>query len=194
MRVKAGCWTVRLPNLERYVAAGHLVAMAMVLFVALKLHAAEPYDTESELESRYGYLVIDTIVYRTTSNWRLDKTFVIDRLPIGRRTILVRLRAGSYHWQEIDVPYFDLPHRVDLADDERWVVTVKKQEINYAGTLIVGESRGSDSVSVRYINRSSEIVELLRENYTEHLQKYGITYSGRIPDKFFQLTPEGGTY
>lgn len=171
-----------------------IVARRIVILVALLSAAAfsaeDFFDTESSLPSRYGYLVIDTIVSRPTKNWRLNKEFAFESLPEGRQTIMIRLRAGSYHWKQVDVPYFDLPHQVDLTDDKRWSFTIERQKINYAGTLIVGDARSSDAVNVRYVNRSSEIARRLHELYPQHLATMAITFSGSYRDDYLDLVDD----
>ncbi len=152
--------------------------------------AADVNDTESELGKRYGYLVIDTIVGRPATNWQLSDGMIIKKLPLGRNTRLLRLREGNYRWEEIDVPYFDLPHRIDTADDSRWSFTVERQKINYAGTLIIDETRASDTVGVRFVNRSSEIVTRLREKYPEHVATLGVRFAGSYRDDYLALDSE----
>lgn len=149
--------------------------------------AADVYDTESELGTRYGYLVLDTLAGRPATNWQLSDGLVIKRLPLGRDTRLLRLREGNYRWEEIDVPYFDLPHRIDTSDDSRWSFTVERQKINYAGTLIIDETRASDAVGVRFVNRSSEIVARLREKYPEHVETLGVRFAGSYRDDYLAL-------
>jgi hypothetical protein len=161
-----------------------IVALLLATTVAM---AADVYDTDSELGKRYGYLVLDTIVGRPATNWQLSDGLVIKRLPLGRDTRLLRLREGSYRWEEIDVPYFDLPHRIDTSDDSRWSFTVKRQKINYAGTLIIDETRASDAVGVRFVNRSSEIVARLREKYPDHVAMLGVRFAGSYRDDYLAL-------
>jgi hypothetical protein len=165
----------------------------MRLLIALLLLAnvaevrADPYDTESPLPKRWGYLVVDTISGRAVTQWRLDRTLTIDRLPLGRQTVLIRLPAGSYQWQEINIPYFNLPYRIDLFDDKRWAFRVDAQKVNYAGTLIVHETRASDSAGVRFVNRSSEVVGLLEQKFPELLQQFNLQYSGYNRDDFLGM-------
>lgn len=160
-----------------------LVALLLPVFAG----AADPYDTESDLRRNHGYLVIDTIIARPVTRWRLTREFTIDRLPLGRQTLLVRLPEGRYQWQELSVPYFDLPHVYDTEDDRRWSFRIERQKINYAGTLIVDELRSKDAVGVRFINRSSEVGALLEENYASLLEQFGLVYSGWYRDDYLRL-------
>ena len=164
-----------------------LFLAALVIFGSVTLKAADHLDTESELPLRYGYLVIDTIVGRATTNWRLNQSLKFVNLPLGRRTKLIRLPVGNYQWQHIDLPHFDLPHRVDLTDDVRWSFTIKQRQINYVGTLIVNETRGSDSANVRFVNRSSDIVDRLNTQFPMQISRYGLTFSGSYRDDYFLL-------
>lgn len=165
----------------------------LTLLLPLRGIAADAYDTESELQSRWGYLVIDALVRRPVTNWQLNKDFTIDKLPLGRSVMLIRLKSGRYQWDEINVPYFDLPHRLDLADDRRWAFTIHARKINYAGTVVVGEIRSSDSVNVKMLNRTSEVVSLLREAYPAQMNTYELIYSGSSRDDFLDLMLERST-
>ena len=96
-----------------------------------------------EVSKRYGFLLVDSHVQRTVSAWTLSAQKIVPlRPPIGRQLKLIKLRPGKYSWKSISVPYFDLPHILDLQDDDRWSFTVERGVINYAGTLFVGEERG----------------------------------------------------
>lgn len=169
-------------------------AIAIIVSLLLPLTgdgAADPYDVISELQGKYGFLVLDTIVARPVTQWRLNRGFVVEQLPLGRQTILVRLPAGNYRWQELGVPYFDLPHRYDTSDDKRWSFRIERQKINYAGTLIVDEIRSSEAVGVRFINRSSEIRGLLEQLYPSQLTAFGVIYTGWYRDDFLSLGQNG---
>ena len=183
MVAKAGKLTAQYPKPDLM----KLVRVTVLLIATTVAMAADVNDTESELGTRYGYLVLDTIVGRPATNWQLSDGLVIKRLPLGRETRLLRLREGNYKWEEIDVPYFDLPHRIDTADDSRWSFTIKRQKINYAGTLIVDETRASDAVGVRFVNRSSEILARLREKYPAHVEALGVRFAGSYRDDYLAL-------
>lgn len=174
-------------NPHRLRPFGWLLLVLLLLPPGEAVPAEDAYDTESLLPSRYGYLAVDTIVGRTVTQWELSKDVVIDRLPLGESTILIRLRAGRYHWSSIDIPYFDLPHHVDLDDDDRWAFRIEPQKINYAGTLIVDPVRASDAVGVRFVNRSSQITGKLREAYPALLATLGVRWAGVERDDFLDL-------
>lgn len=149
--------------------------------------AADAAPEKFELDYKQGYVVIDTDVRRTVSDWRLEGKVSMGRLPIGRNIQLIKMRPGSYQWTEISVPHYDLPHNLDLSDDKRWAFKVERHKINYFGTLIVGEDRGSKSVDARLVNRTAEILEMLRDQFPEQTALYDIKYAGTARDDFLEL-------
>ena len=169
------------------------VLTALCLLAARPAPAADD-DVSSELNNRYGYLALDTMVERPVTNWRLSRSLAIDKVPEGRQLRLIRMRIGKYQWTEINVPYFNLPHRMDLSDDTRWAFEIHPRKINYAGTLVVGEQRSSDSVEVRFLNRTTEVLELLREKFPAQAEVFEVVYSGAARDDFleFMREPDAG--
>lgn len=164
--------------------------MAYVIAVtALLASSASADDGEEkiELDFKQGYVVIDTDVRRTVSDWQLEGKVSMGRLPIGRTIKLMPLRPGTYQWTEISVPYYDLPHALDLSDDPRWSFRVERHKINYFGSLVVGEDRGTKTVDARIVNRAAEVIELLREQYPEQMKLYELTYAGHTRDDFLAL-------
>ena len=156
--------------------------------VVLCLSAASAAEPESiKLDYKEGYVVIDTDVRRTVADWRLEGKVSMGELPLGRNLRLMPMKAGSYQWTEISVPYYNLPHALDLSDDQRWSFKVERHKINYFGTLIVAEDRGSDSVDARLVNRAAQVIELLMEQYPEHLALYQLQYAGSKRDDFIDL-------
>ncbi|MEL7536525.1 MAG: hypothetical protein AAFZ58_12250 [Pseudomonadota bacterium] len=137
-----------------------------------------------ELRYTQGYLLIDADIGRKTVNWKLNDEFAIDELPIGRTLRLVKLEKGKYQWQQISVPFFDLPHLLDVSDDSRWAFTIEGGRVNYVGTLIVGEVRETDNVDVRFVNRLSEVLDRFEAEFPEEAAQYELAYSGRHRDDF----------
>ena len=134
-----------------------------------------------------GLLLIDSAVARRVSAWRLEGRKVLVFEPVqGRQMHLIKLPRGAYRWLDIEVPYFNLPYRLSFEDEDRWAFQVQSQRINYAGSLQVGERRGTSSIDVRWINRTAEVYSLLREAHPELLSRYGLVYAGEHPDDFLQ--------
>jgi|GEM_PF-588773 len=138
----------------------------------------------TELKRRQGLVLIDTETYRRVSAWRLGTDLPTIRPQQGRRFALLTLPTGSYHWQNIDVPYFDLPYQRTLNREPQWGFQVKPGVLNYFGSLQVGKARGRASVDVRLLNRSAEVLKLLSEEHSHLLTKFPFVYSGNTPDEF----------
>lgn len=172
-----------------------LVLSILLLALALPAFAAkDAFTIEGELPRGYGYLVVDSDIARTVTNWHLSNGLTIDRLPLGQQTTLLRLPEGRYRWTSISVPYFNLPHEIDTGSSRQWQFTVARDVINYSGTLIVAEDRATDAAGVRFVNRSSEIVGRLRIKYPVLLKRYGLRFAGSYRDDFFTLIGEGDEY
>ena len=136
------------------------------------------------LPASHGYLLIDSDIGRKTTDWVLNDDLVVDELPLGRTLRLLKLEKGRYQWQRISVPYFDLPHRLDLSDDSRWGFRITSGRVNYVGTLIVDEVRATDNVDVRFVNRLSEVVERFQKEYPVEAAEYELVYSGLQRDDY----------
>jgi hypothetical protein len=160
-----------------------LLPCALLAFAVLA-QAASAEDEREPLKGRYGYLVVDSDVAAKVLGWKLSDLIVIDTLPLGRHLQLLKLKAGKYHWQELQVPYFNLPNELDVSDDERWFFTIERGKLNYAGTLIVGELRQARNVDVRFLNRSAEVLDLVRTRFPTEMERYGLIYSGSNADDF----------
>ncbi len=138
----------------------------------------------SELKTGQGLLLIDTHAKRRVSAWRLRKNQPVIVPGLGRRFRLLALPAGEYHWQSIEVPYFDLPYKSTLSDDARFGFNIHAGKLNYFGSLVVGEARSRGSIDVRLLNRSTEVLELLSQHQATLLEQLPLVYSGDIPDDF----------
>jgi len=158
--------------------------------VAFSASADDSLAVVEGLKKKQGYLLVHTDVGRKAANWKLNSQITIKALPLGEDFWLLVLRAGKYHWQEIDIPSFDLPHRFDVSDDPRWAFKIEPGVINYAGTLVVGEKRSQTDVSVRYLNRSAEIRAYVQENMPAEYARYGFVYAGLSDDRFLRVVNE----
>ncbi|MEM8982400.1 MAG: hypothetical protein AAGC71_05200 [Pseudomonadota bacterium] len=164
----------------------HVNRLGLVAALVVALTSSALADDVPNLLAGEGYLLIDADIGRKTVGWRLSKEIVVDEIPVGRSLRLIKLKRGTYQWQEISVPHFDLPHRVDLSDDSRWSFTIESNRINYAGTLIVGDVRQRENVNVWYVNRLSEVFARLAETYPDLLASHPLVYSGRYRDDFLE--------
>ncbi len=171
-----------------------LVAVLQVLPVAAENPVSWHNDFASvadTLKSNEALFLLDTLTEREGVSWHLtDKTVSPLKPPMGRQLRLVKLRVGKYAWGSVEVPYFDLPYRLSLADQKRWQFTVARDQLNYLGMQFVGETRATSSIDVRLINRTAEVRALLLENHPELLNRFELTYSGYYPDDFLRFVSE----
>jgi hypothetical protein len=183
----AGARGLRDLNAARSAIRGAMLAPLLLLALA-QVYAN---DAVPELGRNEGFVIIDTDVERRVTDWVLNANFRIQELPRERQLQIVRLRAGRYQWRELNVPHYDLPHRVDLGDDARWSFTVKPGTINYFGTLFVAPERGTNRVDVRLVNRSAEVYALMQTRFPAYLTQLPLRYTGWQEDAFLELIDAG---
>ena len=165
----------------------HVFFICTLLIGAMLLPSQGVAEQLPKLRRGYGYLVIDTEVYRPVSEWKLSSRVSIEDIQQGHHIRFVALKAGNYHWQSINVPHFDLPFRRDFTDEERWAFTIEAGKINYIGRLLVKEQRGTDYVDVRMLNRSVMTYQQLQQSHGEALASYPFVYSGYLQDDFIDF-------
>ena len=130
-----------------------------------------------------GYLLLDIESQRPIAELQLSSNFSIKDIQPGKTQKLIPLNAGSYQWQMLSAPHFDLPFRLKLSDDKRWSFIIKPGSINYIGHLIVMEQRGFRSIDARLVSRSTLADQTLLQLYPQAAQ-FPFRYAGYLRDDF----------
>ena len=170
------------------------ICLIFLFLLPLYLHAfsvkVSP-DTVKKLSNGQGYLLLDLNIKHPVSSIKFvrsdssrGKGVQVPSLPIGRHLMLLPIKKGTYQWDTINVPHYDLPFRVNVRDDERWSFEIQKKTINYIGQLIVEKDRGTRYVPVRWLNRAASSLEEIKEKYGDLLLKYPLAFSGHARDDF----------
>lgn len=105
----------------------------------------------------------------------------------GRHLLVLPFLEGGYSWQTVSVPHFDLPFRLYKSTDERWRFSIEKERVNYVGQLIVRRERGSNSASVRLVNRIAATRNTIEAELADQLAEYPMRYAGFNRDRYFEL-------
>ncbi len=189
-----------------YLIANRILLILLIATCVLLAPVASFADTTitahapAPLKKRNGYLIVDLDLQRDTGaitigRWRgspsaskrkLKTVAELGPLREGRHLYLLSLPEGEYAWSEINIPHYDLPHRVDLSQDERWSFSVRAQQLNYSGQLLVNEDRSSDTASVLLLNRIAYSLDDLRTTFPEAFAAYPLRSAGTYRDTFIE--------
>ena len=106
----------------------------------------------------------------------------------GTNYILIDLKAGNYTFDKV---MLDNYWRIWLDDEDYWTFEVMPNQISYVGHLEIAR-RGfwGGTTYAELVNRSSEALEFLEENYPTILANRSIAYGGPGDDSFFQFLGE----
>ncbi len=176
-----------------------VAAMTFAPFVALS-DSPPNVHAPVQLEKGHGYLIVDLKLARDTGTvtiGRLSKTnsrgkrrarTILELGPFseGRHFYLLSLPEGNYVWSEISVPHYDLPHRVDQTQDERWSFSVQADQLNYAGQLLVREGRSTDRVSIALLNRIASSLTELTAAFPDAFSIYPLRNASMHRDQFIE--------
>ena len=170
------------------------LALAASSSAASDIIWAGAFDGASEPTSkRRGYLLIDSDVALDSAWLRFEiETLAPIKLPKGRQLYLIERRPGKYDIDRVDLPHFNLPYQVNMHGRLKGL-RVRRGSITYGGTVLVGDARGANSVSVRLVNRSAEVYELLRTHYPNLLEQTPLTVDFDFPDDFLETVLRQGS-
>ncbi|WDE00598.1 hypothetical protein [Thalassomonas actiniarum] len=103
----------------------------------------------------------------------------------GTNYLLVDIEAGTY---TIDRLMLDNYWELVFDDEESWQFDVSADEISYVGHLeVVRRGHWYPRINIELVNRSSEALEFLEENYSNILMTNSVVYGGPGQDRFFEF-------
>lgn len=143
-----------------------------------------------------GYLLLGIDTNRDLKSIRLSGAASIELthkdISADADYILIQLPAGQYTFNKIDLDrYFYL----DFDEEKLWDFSVKSGKINYVGHLeLFNRGFFSRSINIELLNKSSQALEFMEEQYPNILNARQITYTGAGEDSFldFAHTPRAG--
>lgn len=154
---------------------------------------AQQAQTEDySLSAGYGYLLLEYQFSNSTAKLeleRLDRRRRRPRSPLvlknsDARFELTPLPAGDYQVLNVSVPYFDLPYRKDVSEDDRWRFTIEAGKVNYGGALLVAPERSMNYVDIQLRNRWATSVDAIESTFGHVLKDYPLTLNMAYRDPF----------
>lgn len=139
------------------------------------------------LKPKEGYVLVDFEIHRRISTIKLSENLSLDNVPLGMSLQLIRMKAGTHHWQQINTPYYDLAYVLHVEDNDNWSYSVQPGKVNYIGRLIVGEHRGVDDANIRLVNRSAMLFHQFPSQMKVLVDRYPLIYAGPQRDDFLTI-------
>lgn len=144
-----------------------------------------------------GYLVIKLDIGSNFARVKLSgnrKDADIILKPNANGYLILSLPKGNYVIDELQVPYFDYPFRLDLTEDPRWQFRINPQTINYLGELYIGPLRGYDAVDYYLKNRTAVNRLDFCDRYHKQCQQLPFRFAASYRDDFLDTATEGSAH
>ena len=174
--------------------------MPLVLLVVPGCSTLQPIDPGQgvELSSEQGLLIVDIDTQLPIRLLRMNSGSTLRDIEQGHHVWMVRLRAGDYHWSELQIDRSGMTGfpRYTILRDEEYDFSVQAGKINYPGQLSIRRAWGlwGRELQIRNHNRLGMALRALRETHEERLGEYPLTRSGLREDLFlaYYLETIGG--
>jgi len=145
-------------------------------------------DRDRVLKKDRGYVLLGIETNRDLKSILIDgaENIKLSSADIkeGTNFLLVDLKAGKYTIEKLRL---DKYWRVELDDEEYWSFEVEPNQISYVGHLeIVRRGFWGGSTYTELVNRSSEALMFMEDNYPNILANRNMYYGGPGEDGFFQ--------
>lgn len=163
-------------------------------------------ESVEELESGYGIVMFDldvagkapSIVIRRISTQSpflsagSKLTFETKplRIPLTdtkQGFFAQRLKKGLYQITRVDAPFFNLPYKLDIENARAWRFYVAEEQINYAGKLVIEQTRGTEYIDVGLFNRFATDLKEIREAAGRFSESLPLNMATGIRDDFQML-------
>ncbi|WP_105167818.1 hypothetical protein [Pseudoalteromonas sp. T1lg23B] len=165
----------------------HLPALLLVLAALLLTSCATTVtsiktDQNQQLSQDKGYVLLgiqtDLSLKAIKITGPQDIFLSYKDLRAGTGYFLLDLPAGLYTIERIDISNYWYTSL--LEDSKYWQFEIHPDNINYVGHL-------EFALGAELVNRSSEAVEFLEDEFPNLLDKQSLHYSGPGEDGFFKL-------
>lgn len=146
-------------------------------------------NQNKQLDQGKGFLLLGVETNRNLKLIRISGPENIELsskdIKSGTNYLLVDLESGTY---TIDRVSLDQYWYLDLDDEEQWEFEVVPGKISYVGHFeLVRRGYWFASTSAELVNRSSEALEFLEDDYKDILANNKIEYAGPGQDPFFKF-------
>ncbi len=169
--------------------AAALFAVSGLAFGCASVAPVDPAQSVS-LGDEEGLVVLhfDTdVAIRSLRGGGFDPITFAEEVPRGVSIRMIRVEAGYYGWHRIEIEGPEGDRYVyTLPSEPRYRFHVKPGTINYPGQLRI-RLRPSDHVLFHdQLDRSGQVISLLRAAYGELFERYGARYGGRTRHDFLE--------
>jgi len=164
------------------------------LFVAMPSYCEKKSNSSSEspyrLKKKQGLLLIkldvevDSAKMLVSGFSRSARPVTLDLKPDELGYMAIKIASGTYKVTEIQVPYFDLPYRVDLSGDRRWQFVIKPRQTNYLGEITVSKLRTKGTIDFRIHNRIAVDYQDYCQLNSGTCNTYPFRFAARYRDDF----------
>lgn len=162
--------------------------------LSLELFAVSEFQIPSENQ---GILLVNlqvdsvapSLVIKKIGGTTSRKTKSTHKIQLASKAsglFLASLDPGRYQIVEVQAPYFDLPFRLDVADDKRWQFNIEAGKTNYIGKLQVNRERSTRSVYIKLKNRLAANIENIQTELTQLLLTHPLNAGSGFSDDFLE--------
>lgn len=182
-------------DVKRSRPARHLVLLLALSGLAALVGCASariaPIDASQPiaLAPDEGLLILQIDTEVALHDLILSRRSIARSLGKGQHIWLVRVRAGSYRWQQIEIgdnPRYRRIYEIDSDDEMRF--DVQAGVLNYPGELVIREgpssSWGYPTLIVRNRNHAAMAVRALQKRDPRILEARTLRYAGSSKDAF----------
>ncbi|NVK87581.1 MAG: hypothetical protein HWE13_05620 [Gammaproteobacteria bacterium] len=132
-------------------------------------------------------LIVEKLIDgKPASNRRKASTTKLSMDATAKGLYLASLAPGDYQVIELQAPYFDLPYRLNLAEDPRWRFTVAPGQTNYIGMFQLNRERKADEIYIKLINRIATDLPIIQTQLEALLAQYPLVVQSGIQDDFLK--------
>ncbi len=100
--------------------------------------------------------------------------------------LILELPGGEYQITKLEVPQFDLPYLLVLADDRYWGFRIKNGTVGLFGKIWIPKERGRFTIPVHTTRSFASMHRELSELFPDSLKKHEIVAATLERDDFVQ--------
>lgn len=97
---------------------------------------------------------------------------------------VVPMKAGLYHIERIDAPFYNLPYKLSLPNIPGWRISIVSNQASYIGLLTIEKERTVDTMSVSLISRFAADYQQLTTDHAAFFKAYPLRNGAGYEDHF----------